>query len=139
MKHIIWRFRICNYFREMFKFRDFMNTLRNFAKSVFARIFEKFKYLAKQFMLRNFQVTCLNIICSYFKSLKFFRTPILEPLRSHFKSRNQNIFEKFKLNRNLQRIPLKMMYNMSMLRHRFSNERWGATLNYLPLLFSKSV
>ena len=41
------------------------------------------------------------------------------------KSRNQNIFEKFKLNRNLQTIPFKMMYNMSMLRHRFSNERWG--------------
>ena len=24
---------------------------------------------------------------------------------------------------------------MSMLRHRFSNERWGAALNHLPLLF----
>ena len=34
LKHIIWRFRICNYFREMFKFRDFMNTLRNLAKFV---------------------------------------------------------------------------------------------------------
>ena len=41
------------------------------------------------------------------------------------KSRNQNIFQKFKINRNLQRIPFKMMYNMSMLRHRFSNERRG--------------
>ena len=41
------------------------------------------------------------------------------------KSRNQNIFEKFKLNRNLQTIPFNLMYNMSMLRHRFSNERWG--------------
>ena len=65
------------------------------------------------------------------KSLKFFRTPIPEPLGSHFakiahKARNQNIFEKFKINRNLQTIPFKMMYNMSMLRHRFSNERWGA-------------
>ena len=40
-------------------------------------------------------------------------------------SRNRNIFEKFKLNRNFQTIPFKMMYNMSMLRHRFSNERWG--------------
>ena len=63
------------------------------------------------------------------------------------KSRNQNIFEKFKLNRNLQTIPFNMMYNMSMLRHRFSNERWavvvgggeGGTLNHLPLLFCKSV
>ena len=51
--------------------------------------------------------------------------------RSHFakisliKSRNQNIFEKFKLNRNLQTIPFKMIYNLSILRHRFSNERWG--------------
>ena len=44
LKHVVWRFRICTYFREMFKFRDFMNTLRNFAKSVFAHIFEKFEY-----------------------------------------------------------------------------------------------
>ena len=40
------------------------------------------------------------------------------------KSRNQNSFEKFKLNRNLQMIPFKKMYNRSMLRHRLSNERW---------------
>ena len=53
LKHVIWRFRICNYFREVFKFRDFMNTLRNFAKSVFAHIFAKFKYFAKQFILRE--------------------------------------------------------------------------------------
>ena len=51
LKHVTQRFRICNYFRKMFKFRDFMNTLRNFAKSVFARIFGKFKYFAKQFIL----------------------------------------------------------------------------------------
>ena len=38
LKHVIWRFGICNYFREIFKFRDFMNTLRNLAKFVFARI-----------------------------------------------------------------------------------------------------
>ena len=58
------------------------------------------------------------------------------------KSRNQNMFEKFKLNRNLQTIPFKMMYNMSMLRRRFSNERRGGggrALNHLPLLFCKSV
>ena len=42
------------------------------------------------------------------------------------KSQNQNIFEKFKLNRNFQTSPFKMMYSISMLRHRFSNERWGA-------------
>ena len=59
------------------------------------------------------------------------------------KSRDQIIFEKFKLNRNLQTILFKMMYDMSMLRHWFSNERWGGggggTLNHLPLLFCKSV
>ena len=59
-----------------------------------------------------------------------------------FEASNQNIFEKFQLNRNLQTIPFKIMYNMSMLRHRFSNERWGGgggALNHLPLLFCKSV
>ena len=47
LKHVGWRFRIYNYFREILKFRDFMNTLRNFAKSVFAHIFAKFEYFAK--------------------------------------------------------------------------------------------
>ena len=45
-EHIIYHFKACgpgisniyNYFREIFKFRDFMNTLRNFAKSVFVHI-----------------------------------------------------------------------------------------------------
>ena len=33
-----------------------------------------------------------------------------------------------------------MMYNMALLGHRFSNERWvGGALNHLPLLFCKSV
>ena len=57
------------------------------------------------------------------------------------------ILQKFELNRNLQRIPFKMMYNMSMLRHRLSNEWWwwwgvgggGVGVNYLFLLFRKSV
>ena len=74
LKHVIWRFRICNYFHEIFKFCDFMNTLRNFAKSFFARIFAKFKWCSK----------AIYTICSYFKSLNFFRTAILKPLRSHF-------------------------------------------------------
>ena len=30
--------------------RDFMNTLRNFAKSVFGHIFAKFKYFVKQLL-----------------------------------------------------------------------------------------
>ena len=53
-EHIIYHFKgrgleisKCNYFREIFKFRDFMNTLRNFAKSVCAHIFAKFEYFAK--------------------------------------------------------------------------------------------
>ena len=64
-------------------------------------------------------------------SLNFFGHPFWsrwESFRENLliKSRNRHIFEKFKLNRNLQTIPFKMMYNMSMLRHQFSNERWGA-------------
>ena len=47
LKHVVWKFRIYSYFRGIFKFRDFMNTLRNFAKSVFAHIFVKFEYFAK--------------------------------------------------------------------------------------------
>ena len=62
------------------------------------------------------------------QTFKFFREKLL------IKARNQNIFEKFQLNRNLKRIPFKMMRNMSMLRHRFSNERGGGgALNHLPL------
>ena len=47
LKHVVWRFRIYNYFRKIFKSRDFMNTLRNFAKSGFVHIFAKFEYFAK--------------------------------------------------------------------------------------------
>ena len=50
LKHMIWRFRICNYFCEISKFRDFINTLRNFTKFLFAHVSEKFKYFAKQFI-----------------------------------------------------------------------------------------
>ena len=51
LKNVTWRSRICNYFREMFEFRDFMNTFKNFAKSVFSFIIAKFRYLAKHFIL----------------------------------------------------------------------------------------
>ena len=51
LKPVIWIFLICNYFCEISKFRYFMNTLRNFAKSVFAHLFSKFKYFAKQSIL----------------------------------------------------------------------------------------
>ena len=36
LTHVIWRFWICNYFCEISKFRDSMNTESNFEKSVFA-------------------------------------------------------------------------------------------------------
>ena len=51
LKYVICRFRICNNFCEIFKFRDFMNTLRNLAKFVTAHISAKFKYFAEQFIL----------------------------------------------------------------------------------------
>ena len=57
-----------------------------------------------------------------FLKFEFFRTPTPEPFGESFREnllinlRNQNIFEKFKINRNLQRISFKMMCNMSMLR-----------------------
>ena len=43
-----------NYFGEIFKFRDFMNTLRNFVKSVFAHIFAKLEYFAKVIIYSKF-------------------------------------------------------------------------------------
>ena len=63
LKHVTWRFRICNYFREMLKLRDFMDTLRNFTKFVFAHIFAKFKYFAKLFILKT---TCFKMIYNMF-------------------------------------------------------------------------
>ena len=52
LKHVIWRFQVCNYFCKISNlFCDFMNTLRNLAKSVFAHTSAKFKYFAKQFIL----------------------------------------------------------------------------------------
>ena len=51
-EHIIYSFEAINLeilnIRKIFNFCDFMKTLRNFAKFVFARIFAKFKYLAKK-------------------------------------------------------------------------------------------
>ena len=53
LKHVVCRFRIYHYCREIFKFRDFMNTLRKLAKSGFAHIFKniKFEILKKSFVL----------------------------------------------------------------------------------------
>ena len=45
VKHVVWRLRIYNYFREIFKFRDFMNT-------------------------KKFREICF---CSYFREIGIFR------------------------------------------------------------------
>ena len=39
LKHAIQRFRICNYFHQIFKFRDFMNALMIFAKYIIVHMF----------------------------------------------------------------------------------------------------
>ena len=48
LKREIWRFQICNLFREKFKFRGFTKAFTNFAKYIIAFIFAKLKYFAKQ-------------------------------------------------------------------------------------------
>ena len=48
LKHVVWRFQIHNYFREIFKVCDFMNTLRNFA-----HIFAKFEYFTKEIIFEK--------------------------------------------------------------------------------------
>ena len=54
LKHVIWRFRICDYFLEIFKFCDSMSAFLIFAKySVFHKV-EKFQnYFAKQIINSN--------------------------------------------------------------------------------------
>ena len=98
LKHVIWRFGICNYFCEISKFRCFIKTLRNFAKSAFAQnlnISRNNLYYPNHVLFK--------MICSSLKSLKFF----LEPLRSIsreliIKSRNQDILSISKVNRTLR-------------------------------------
>ena len=97
VKHVIWRFRICYYFCEIFQFLDFMNTLRNFAKSVLL-VFSREKIYINGIFRSHALKWC--IIWSHLK-FEFFRIPLPELLGSHFwenlfiKSRNQNISEKY--------------------------------------------
>ena len=93
LKHVIWRSRICIYFRKMFKFLDFMNTLRNFKKSDFACIFTTFKYLAKQLILMESpdnvlynDIQYVHILKSVPRSLaKFPHSEIVQsPHENHF-------------------------------------------------------
>ena len=43
---MVWRFRIYNYFCEIFKFRDFIN-IKKFREILFSHIFTKFEYFEK--------------------------------------------------------------------------------------------
>ena len=148
LKLVIWRFRICNYFREMFKFRNFMSTLRNFEKSVLLVFSQNLNISRNNPYQRNLQITCFKMMYNMFIFLKFeifsdcHSEAFVESFRKMLiKSGNHNIFEKFKLNRNPRRISFKIMY-LSMLRHWFSNERCGGgggALNHLALLFCKKV
>ena len=101
----------------MFKFRE------NTSKTKFANFAKFLKAIYNMFIFQKFE---------------FFRTPTPEPFGESFlenlliKSRNQNMFEKFKLNWDLQTIPFRIMYNMSMLRHQFSNERCGGGGHHEP-------
>ena len=53
LKHMVWRFRIYNYFREIFKFRDLLNTLRNFAKYVFVHILSDIYHITRLTFIFN--------------------------------------------------------------------------------------
>ena len=51
---LIWRFRIRDYFREIFKFRDSMSAFLIFAKySVFQKVEKLLNYFAKQIINSN--------------------------------------------------------------------------------------
>ena len=72
LKHVIWGLWICNYFREIFRFRDFMNT-KTFHE-ICAHTFPKFKYFAKQFILTespDHVIITYNMITIYYTSSKF--------------------------------------------------------------------
>ena len=48
IKHVIWRLRIYNLFRKIFKFRNFKKPFMNFPKFIIAHIFAIFGYFVKQ-------------------------------------------------------------------------------------------
>ena len=138
-KHVIWRFRYYKLLLEIFKLPE--NTSEtDFSK--FLKVSIKSRNLnipRKQSHVRNLQITCPkpHTICSHLKSPNSPRTAILELLRSHYtkiahKVAKPKTFQKFTLNRNLQRISPKTTYNMPMSHHRPPNERQGGTLDPLP-------
>ena len=90
------------------------------------------------FEISRSRASKLYIICSYFKSLKFFRTAILEPLWSHFakivlKSRNHNIKLPFSTIYSLfgEDLPFKNFF--------FFGGGGGGRPSHLRLIFCKTV
>ena len=72
LKHVAWRLRIHNLFREIFKFSDFKKAFMKFAKSIIAHIFAIFEYFAKQAIYSDFSRSRASkgyTICLNFKSL----------------------------------------------------------------------
>ena len=78
-------------------------------------------------MYISFEAIVRKLILRHCGTVTTGRKNFKHPLRSHWESfreglliklQNQNIFEKLKLNRNLQTILVNMMHNTSML-------RWG--------------
>ena len=61
LKHVVWRFRIYNYFREIVKFRDFTN-IKKFREICFAHTFTKFEYFEKVIIYSDSQTMCFKMI-----------------------------------------------------------------------------
>ena len=54
LKHLIWRLRIYNLFREIVKFCDLKGAFMNFVESIIAYIFAIHRYSAKQAIYSDF-------------------------------------------------------------------------------------
>ena len=71
LKHVIWRFRIYNYFLEIFKFRENMSKTRFHEISLSVRKIAKFKYFEKVIIYsKSLQITCFKMIYNTFIFLK---------------------------------------------------------------------
>ena len=127
-----------------------MNTLRNFAKSVFAHIFSKFKYFAKQFTLTRISRPRASLSYIWYVHILKVRIFFEQPFWSHcrvilrkllVKLRNQNIFPIFKMNPIVAVKFLSQRYIVcwgKICRPKIMGGGGGA-LNYLYLLFCKIV
>ena len=96
-EHVIYSFEtrdseisnICNYFREIIEFCDFMKALmisQNILLSIKSRdlFISRFHESNYIFEISISRASKLFIICSYFKSLKFYQTAIPEPFRENY-------------------------------------------------------